>query len=132
MALHNRHFFKKYLPLLFLHVILILFFGPLVKRLRRGPLKAESWVRFPYGSPKLNPLQIVKSCKGLFLVCLLNHFYIFIIHNFLTKFISYFHILLLFSSFHFSYCLLFCFSIISMYESNTFFTWLSQFTYMSL
>ena len=25
--------------------------GPLVKRLRRSPLKAESWVRFPYGSP---------------------------------------------------------------------------------
>ena len=30
--------------------------GPLVKRLRRSPLKAESWVRFPYGSPiKTNP-----------------------------------------------------------------------------
>ena len=25
--------------------------GPLVKRLRHGPLKAETWVRFPYGSP---------------------------------------------------------------------------------
>ena len=26
--------------------------GPLVKRLRRDPLKVETWVRFPYGSPK--------------------------------------------------------------------------------
>lgn len=31
--------------------MLITLFGPLVKRLRRSPLKAESWVRFPYGSP---------------------------------------------------------------------------------
>ena len=26
-------------------------FGPLVKRLRHRPFTAESWVRFPYGSP---------------------------------------------------------------------------------
>ena len=26
--------------------------GPLVKRLRRRPLTAKAWVRFPYGSPK--------------------------------------------------------------------------------
>ncbi len=26
--------------------------GPLVKRLRHGPLTAVTWVRFPYGSPK--------------------------------------------------------------------------------
>ncbi len=25
--------------------------GPLVKRLRHRPFTAESWVRFPYGSP---------------------------------------------------------------------------------
>ena len=27
--------------------------GPLVKRLRRGPLTPQTWVRFPHGSPKL-------------------------------------------------------------------------------
>ena len=27
------------------------FYGPLVKRLRHRPFTAESWVRFPYGSP---------------------------------------------------------------------------------
>ena len=27
--------------------------GPLVKRLRRHPLKVEPWVRFPYGSPHI-------------------------------------------------------------------------------
>ena len=27
--------------------------GPLVKRLRHRPFTAESWVRFPYGSPSL-------------------------------------------------------------------------------
>ena len=44
---------KKTCFLTFLMLYLILFLiGPLVKRLRRGPLKAESWVRFPYGSPK--------------------------------------------------------------------------------
>ena len=32
--------------------------GPLVKRLRHGPLKAETWVRFPYGSPKTKGHQI--------------------------------------------------------------------------
>ena len=26
--------------------------GPLVKRLRHRPFTAESWVRFPYGSPQ--------------------------------------------------------------------------------
>ena len=26
--------------------------GPLVKRLRRRPFTAESWVQFPYGSPQ--------------------------------------------------------------------------------
>ena len=25
--------------------------GPLVKRLRRGPLTPQTWVRFPHGSP---------------------------------------------------------------------------------
>ena len=29
-------------------------FGPLVKRLRHRPFTAESWVRFPYGSPASN------------------------------------------------------------------------------
>ena len=39
--------------------------GPLVKRLRRGPLKAEAWVRFPYGSPKKR--QALRSeCLSLF------------------------------------------------------------------
>ena len=28
------------------------FYGPLVKRLRHRPFTAESWVRFPYGSPQ--------------------------------------------------------------------------------
>ena len=32
--------------------------GPLVKRLRRHPLKVEAWVRFPYGSPH-------KLCKPI-------------------------------------------------------------------
>ena len=27
--------------------------GPLVKRLRRGPLTPQTWVRFPHGSPKI-------------------------------------------------------------------------------
>ena len=37
--------------------------GPLVKRLRRGPLKAETWVRFPYGSPtKRNRHSKVGAC----------------------------------------------------------------------
>ena len=31
--------------------------GPLVKRLRRSPLKAESWVRFPYGSPNIKMIE---------------------------------------------------------------------------
>ena len=33
--------------------------GPLVKRLRRGPLTPQTWVRFPHGSPffSANPLQ---------------------------------------------------------------------------
>ena len=30
--------------------------GPLVKRLRRRPLTPQTWVRFPYGSPKNFPL----------------------------------------------------------------------------
>ena len=34
-----------------LHVFFCDFFGPLVKRLRHRPFTAESWVRFPYGSP---------------------------------------------------------------------------------
>ena len=48
--------------------------GPLVKRLRHGPLKAETWVRFPYGSPnRTNPNYFVtKSGSDLFfvLICL--------------------------------------------------------------
>ena len=28
--------------------------GPLVKRLRRGPLTPQTWVRFPHGSPKVS------------------------------------------------------------------------------
>ena len=38
--------------------------GPLVKRLRRGPLTPQTWVRFPHGSPIFlfcsaqNPLQM--------------------------------------------------------------------------
>ena len=47
-------FFKKLLQIKNLYVIIPkqLTNGPLVKRLRHGPLKAETWVRFPYGSPK--------------------------------------------------------------------------------
>ena len=33
--------------------------GPLVKRLRRSPLKAESWVRFPYGSPEKEKSELL-------------------------------------------------------------------------
>ncbi len=65
--------------------------GPLVKRLRRGPLKAETWVRFPYGSPPtesttevvlflflsvVDPYahQTQRTCKvskSIFLICLI-------------------------------------------------------------
>ena len=33
-------------------------YGPLVKRLRRSPLKAQSRVRFSYGSPFKNPAAL--------------------------------------------------------------------------
>ena len=52
----NRSFFNIFLQKLlhfdFCYDIILSVNGPLVKRLRRSPLKAESWVRFPYGSPK--------------------------------------------------------------------------------
>ena len=32
--------------------------GPLVKRLRRGPLTPQTWVRFPHGSPKLVSITV--------------------------------------------------------------------------
>ena len=40
--------------------------GPLVKRLRRGPLTPQTWVRFPHGSPFFSaaPLQ---SYQGVLL-----------------------------------------------------------------
>ena len=41
-------------------VIIYVLDGPLVKRLRRSPLKAESWVRFPYGSPN-NKIETHKN-----------------------------------------------------------------------
>ena len=49
------------------------FYGPLVKRLRHRPFTAESWVRFPYGSPQS---LAEKSARFLFYVycrfCLLK------------------------------------------------------------
>ena len=47
-----KNFFQKLLQFDFSCAIILSVSGPLVKRLRRSPLKAESWVRFPYGSPK--------------------------------------------------------------------------------
>ena len=35
--------------------------GSLVKRLRHGPLKAETWVRFPYESPKKDRHSVVNA-----------------------------------------------------------------------
>ena len=39
--------------------------GPLVKRLRRHPLKVESWVRFPYGSPNNITTTLQKHYKNM-------------------------------------------------------------------
>ena len=37
--------------------------GPLVKRLRRGPLTPQTWVRFPHGSPLQIAIRTEKSRK---------------------------------------------------------------------
>ena len=42
-------------------------FGPLVKRLRHRPFTAESWVRFPYGSPDSNARK--HKLSGIFSFC---------------------------------------------------------------
>ncbi len=57
--------------------------GPLVKRLRHRPFTAESWVRFPYGSPQvqltfglIKPFVSFSFCRfpacPLFVRCLEN------------------------------------------------------------
>ena len=54
------------------------FYGPLVKRLRHRPFTAESWVRFPYGSPQS---LAERSARLLFYVycrfCLLKRMAVF-------------------------------------------------------
>ena len=59
------------------------FYGPLVKRLRHRPFTAESWVRFPYGSPTTflsngftEPFGSVSFCTdfGLGLYCKATRF----------------------------------------------------------
>ena len=57
-------FEKKYL--LFSGLFVIITNGPLVKRLRRRPLTAESGVRFPYGLHfKPHQIDVVFSVLGL-------------------------------------------------------------------
>ena len=42
--------------------------GPLVKRLRRGPLTPQTWVRFPHGSPLQIALRTEKHRQRHFSV----------------------------------------------------------------